>query len=189
MAKFEIGHPLTMGHEGGYANNKADTGGETYKGISRVWNPLWPGWRAVDAAKKQTGVVAMLDQILGNNAELQADVLKFYKLNYWDANRLDAVFDQDLASKLYDITVNMGVKRAALIWQEALNLTNVNGRAYPDTAMDGVVGVQTVTLTNAHPRPKLLLQVVKGLQAERYINIMRNNPTQEVFALSWFTRV
>jgi lysozyme family protein len=189
MAKFELAYDLMMGHEGGYANNPADTGGMTYKGIARNFNPGWGGWAAVDAARKQSGVASILDKILGSNAELQADVLKFYKLNYWDVNRLDAVFDQELANKLFDIGVNMGVKKAALMWQEALNLTNQNGRAYADTAIDGIVGSQTITLTNAHFRPKLLLLLLKGLQSERYINIMRNNPTQEVFAQSWFSRV
>ena len=35
MANFHIGHSVTMGNEGGYANNPADRGGETWMGISR----------------------------------------------------------------------------------------------------------------------------------------------------------
>ncbi|GAB3783244.1 putative peptidoglycan-binding domain-containing protein [Spirosoma horti] len=189
MANFEIGYPITSGHEGGYANNKLDTGGETYAGISRVWNPDWPGWKIVDAAKKQTSDVDQIDAILARNEDLQADIAKFYKQNYWDVNRLDALTNQAIANKLYDVGVNMGVGRASRMLQEALNLTNNNGRSYPDMVIDGIVGPKTVTYTNSHPRPGLLLGVLKALQGERYLNIMRNNPPQEAFAASWFSRV
>ncbi len=178
-----------MGHEGGYANNPLDTGGETYKGIARNFNPGWGGWHKVDQAKKQTGVVAQLDRLLSADKALQLEVQKFYKLNYWDVNRLDLIDSQVLGDKLFDIGVNMGVKRAALMLQQALNLTNVNGRAYRDIAEDGVIGPETLSLTDTHPRPALLLKVINALQAERYLNIMRNNPTQETFANSWFSRV
>ena len=30
--------------EGGYVNDKDDAGGETYRGISRKYNPTWQGW-------------------------------------------------------------------------------------------------------------------------------------------------
>lgn len=189
MANFSKAYTLTMGHEGGYANNPVDTGGETYKGIARNFNPMWYGWPVVDAVKKQTKDVASLNRILGSDTALQANVHAFYKTNYWNVNRLDNVTDQVLAEKLFDVGVNMGVGRASRMLQEALNLTNQNGRIYPDITIDGVVGPKTIELTNKHPRPGLLLNVIKALQGERYLNIMRNNASQEVFANTWFSRV
>ena len=38
--------------EGGYVNDKDDAGGETYRGISRKYNPTWQGWTMIDSYKK-----------------------------------------------------------------------------------------------------------------------------------------
>lgn len=189
MGQFAEAHLLTMGHEGGYANNKLDTGGETYKGISRVWNPNWKGWPVVDAAVATSKTVDQIDTTLEKNEALQANVLDFYKKNYWDVNRLDEILNQRLAEKLYDVGVNMGIKKAALILQEGLNLSNNNGRAYREITEDGIVGPVTLSLANKHPNPKTLYRVIQALQGERYLNIMRNKPSQETFANSWFSRV
>ena len=40
-------------NEGGYVNNIADKGQETFNGLSRVYNPDWEGWAKVDEAKKE----------------------------------------------------------------------------------------------------------------------------------------
>jgi len=189
MALFEKAYGITAGHEGGYAHNPADTGGETYSGISRKWNPAWPGWAKVDAVTQKTRDVKSIDRQLRSDAVLEEVIARFYRQNYWDTLRLSEVTSQVIAEKLYDISVNMGVRKAALILQEALNLTNQNGRAYPDISEDGQVGPTTLRMANNHPRDWLLLKVVQALQAERYLNIMRANGTQEVFAATWFSRV
>lgn len=189
MADFNKAFGLTMGHEGGFANNPNDKGGMTYKGIARNFHPDWVGWLTVDAALKQTKDVQFLNNLLGKDRELQLDVQDFYKREFWDVNRLDAFINQDIANELFDTGVNMYWKTGAKFLQEALNLTNMNGKAYQDITVDGIIGPVTVQLTNKHPRPKLLLAVLNALQGERYLNIMRNNPTQEEFAPSWFSRV
>ena len=49
---FDNAFAHTQTNEGGYANNKADLGGETYAGISRKYHPKWSGWAIVDELKK-----------------------------------------------------------------------------------------------------------------------------------------
>ena len=44
MANFKIAHEKTAANEGGYANNHADVGKETYRGIARKLHPKWQGW-------------------------------------------------------------------------------------------------------------------------------------------------
>lgn len=39
MADFQESFRIAMGHEGGYSKDPDDAGGETYKGISRKFNP------------------------------------------------------------------------------------------------------------------------------------------------------
>ncbi len=41
----------TLEFEGGYANDPADSGGETFRGISRRNWPQWEGWPLIDQAK------------------------------------------------------------------------------------------------------------------------------------------
>lgn len=53
MADFDKAYFRTCKFEGGYANDKNDSGGETYKGISRVHNPKWGGWKIIDSYKKK----------------------------------------------------------------------------------------------------------------------------------------
>lgn len=39
-------------HEGRYANLASDSGGETYCGIARNYQPNWDGWQEIDQAKE-----------------------------------------------------------------------------------------------------------------------------------------
>lgn len=188
MANFSTAFALTMGNEGGYANNPADKGGETYKGIARNFNPTWAGWVPIDDAKK-VWPVAKLDAYLSTNSGLQSRVVAFYKTNYWDVNQLDQVINQAIANELFDTGVNMGTGIAARMVQEALNLTNNNQRLYPDMLIDGAVGPKTLGLLNNHPRPSLIYKLLNVLQGERYLTIMRHAPAQEVFCASWLSRI
>lgn len=189
MADFKQAYKKTMSVEGGLANHPADKGGLTYMGITvRDW-PTWGGWVHINNARRQTGDTKVINRILAGNADLQAEVMKFYKREYWDVNKLDQIESQELAEELFDGGVNCGWKRAARWLQEALNLTNLNGASYPDMTVDGIVGPITLNRANNHKRPTLLLIILKALRGERYLEIMRNDPTQEVFANSWFSRL
>ncbi len=50
MANFTQAYNLTSAHEGGYVNDAIDRGGETYRGISRVYHSSWKGWSNIDAS-------------------------------------------------------------------------------------------------------------------------------------------
>ncbi len=189
MASFQIAHAITAGNEGGYANHPNDTGLETYAGISRKFNPQWKGWPLVDEAKQGNASASTINKRLAANPAVLPLVHSFYLANYWDANKLGQLTNQDIANKLYDVGVNMGIGRASRMLQEALNLTNANGRAYADIVVDGAIGPKTITTANGHPNQRVLLLVLDALQGERYLNIMRNAPSQEVFANTWFSRI
>lgn len=189
MADFLTAFKHTMTAEGGYANNPRDNGGETYKGIARKFNPGWRGWVKVDVAKRLTQSVAQLNELLGSDEALQADVQDFYKKNYWDVNRLDEVRNQAISCELFDTGVNMGVGVAARFLQEALNLSNRNGQLYADIAVDGKIGSATLATLNKHPNPTQLYKLLNIMQGERYLDILRKAPAQEVFATTWLNRV
>lgn len=187
MADFKTAYKITMAHEGGYANNPNDSGGETWKGIARKKHPDWPGWGVVDHYKNK--IKTGFPNTLATAPGLQAEVESFYKVVFWDYLKLDQIKDQRIANELFDTAVNMGQGVAALFIQRALNVSNRNGKDYPDLQVDGSVGGITVNAVNNHPRPDQLLKLLNTLQGAKYIAICEANPSQEIFLNSWLSRV
>lgn len=188
MSNFDQALAHVLKNEGGYVNDPADRGGETYKGIARRFHPDWPGWRVIDRARGKPGFPASLDE----NAALQRAVAALYRKLYWDPVGGDRIPDPDIGIELMDTAVNMGVRRAARFLQEGLNLLNRNQKSWPDLVVDGWVGAKSITAVGKCLRgrdgKRYLLKVLNTLQAERYLDIMRRNPTQERFARGWLNR-
>lgn len=188
MANFEKAFYKTLGHEGGYVNDKDDAGGETYMGVSRVYNPTWTGWDLIDDLKGKPGFPRILD----DNDAIQNAVQEFYELRYWDENRLDDVESQAVAEEMFDTGVNMGISRAAKYLQEALNYLNRNESMYKDLVTDGKVGNMTLKALQTvldKGDEAILLKIMNVLQGMHYINYMKKSPTQEKYARGWFKRV
>lgn len=119
MANFETAFKRTAAFEGGYVNDKDDSGGETYKGISRNNNSGWAGWKIIDIAKKQSNFPKSLD----SNEELQQLVYQQYRQAYWAPLRADDISNQAVANDLYDTGVNMGVKTSIKLAQRQWGMT------------------------------------------------------------------
>jgi lysozyme family protein len=189
MADFKQGYRVVRANEGGYANDPADRGGETYKGISRNNFPNWQGWNYVDKATQVTKNEERINLILEAQPELQKLVLQFYKVVFWDALRLDDIVNQEIGTEVFDTSVNMGKEVGANFLQSALNLHNNNQKEYPDIQVDGDIGPITIDLMNKHTRPKEVLKTLNILQGARYIEICKSNPKMEKFYRSWLSRV
>lgn len=194
MAQFSNAFEKTMGNEGGYSNHAADKGGETYKGIARKIHPTWDGWATIDALKPSEGVNRAFKDKLDADNELQEKVGAFYKKNFWNPVKGDDIPNQELADKLFDLGVNMGTGTVVKFLQESLNLLNRNQKNYPDIEVDGGFGSVTLKTINSfleleNSNPSYLLKSISLLQGKRYIDIMRNDPTQKVFCRGWLNRV
>ncbi|MCJ8208651.1 hypothetical protein MUY27_02960 [Mucilaginibacter sp. RS28] len=189
MADFQIANGKTKLIEGELADSPSDRGGLTYRGIASNFWPNWPGWGTIRTVLEKTKHdIPAANKLLRSDQKLQALVDAFYKQNFWDVFKLDLVTDQDIANEIYDTAVNMGVAIAAKFLQRALNLANRNQKLYPDLAVDGIIGTKTISALNSNPNKKLILKLLNGLQIARYISIMENNPTQEIYAESWLSR-
>jgi len=131
MAKFEPAIKKVLQHEGGYVNSIHDPGGETNFGISKRAHP------DVDIA----------------NLTLEG-AKKIYYDEYWEKYGYDYLRSQKLANKLFDISVNVGTKRAHSQFQIATNfLTRHNTPEIltPVTdivKVDGWVGKNTAAAAN-----------------------------------------
>lgn len=190
MAQLKFSFSLVMANEGAYANDPDDTGGETYKGISRNNFPASEIWPRIDAIKKRVGPnVTKINSEASSDVALQNMVVSFYDRFFWKPLNLDNIKDQKLATELFDTGVNMGVGVAASFLQQALNINNNDGRTYQDVPETANVGPLTTKLCNEHPRPNELFKTLNVLQGARYISICRNNPKMEKFWRSWLSRV
>lgn len=147
MANFDKYYPTLEHHEGGYASAEAaakikDTGGETYKGIARNYNPSWAGWKIIDEYKRVHGTPKWNSTIPID--ELNKMVKQYAKSAYWDTLKLDSVKNQSIAQFIYDFGFNSGRATPVLIVQRLLKLP-----------VDGKMGMQTISQINKAPQQNL----------------------------------
>ena len=102
MSKFDISFKHLMKHEGGYVNDPKDPGGETKYGISKRSYPK------VDI----------------KNLTID-DAKDIYYNDYWLGNKVNTIVES-LQSIYFDMSVNMGRRRAVKILQAAANNKNSN---------------------------------------------------------------
>lgn len=113
MADFTKAITKVLKKEGGYSNNPADRGGETYKGIARKYHKDNYVWVLIDRLKDECGGVnTKFKNKLNLNTQIDAEVRKIYKSNYWDKFKLDTVPNQKVAEQIFDDAVNRGVSAA-----------------------------------------------------------------------------
>lgn len=156
MADFEKAVEKTLGEEGGYVNDPKDRGGETKFGISKRQYPN------VDI----------------ENLTLEK-AISIYRRDYW--GKYGEVKSQEIAEKLFDISVNAGCATANKIAQRALNRCGAN------ILVDGVMGKVTLGTINVFP-PDLMLSHIRLEQIRHYISIVDNLPSQIAFLKGWIKR-
>ena len=158
MADFEQAFQFVLLHEGGYANDPSDPGGETKYGISKRSYPK-------------------LD--IKNLTVQQA--ARIYERDFWEKIQGDKIQNQTLANKLFDLAVNMGAIRAIRILQEACGLCGL-----PLTE-NGLMGASTLTVINMCNSGALLAEF-KALAAEYYHNLAHEHPALQRFLGGWLKR-
>ena len=189
MTPFDQAFDNTMAHEGGYSNITGDASGETYRGVSRVWWPLWEGWLIVDDWKAGIIDKATLDMTL------DAEVRRFYKMQFWDRFQGDkvAAISASVAIELFDTAVNIGVSAAVRFLQTALNMQNQYGKVYADMSVDGKLGQNTILTLQRYltsqpgSREENELILLNCMNGEQYI-YYKQNAQHERFR-GWFKRV
>lgn len=179
--------------EGGYIDDPEDAGGETYKGISRVYNPSWSGWEKIDRIKERYGGGdCLIPTLMATDTELLQDVSSFYKTLYWDRFQGDRIPLQEVAEELFDISVQMGIHKAVLFLQESLNLLNRNQTTCPDIVEDGILGPKTLKALQTYLQKDhagYLLKLLNLLQGIHYMKYMKKVPAQEKYARGWLKRI
>lgn len=184
MIRFDEAFENTIKWEGKYSNDKYDTGGETYMGISRVHHPDWNGWKIIDKNRNEGMGLDGHDILLS--------VKDFYKKNYWDKIKGDELIDQKIANKVFDVAVNMGIGTSIKFLQTGLNILNRCQKLYQNISIDGKIGNKTIEALKYYLRNDKnihLLKIINILQGNKYIRIVQNNKTQDKFIRGWLKRV
>jgi lysozyme family protein len=156
--RFAAAVGVVLVHEGGYVNNPADPGGETKYGISKR---AYPELDIASLTREQAAEI--------------------YYRDWWDKYRYGDVKDQDVATKVFDLSVNMGPATAHRLLQEALVFLD-----YP-VEIDGIIGPQTIAAANKAD-PRRLLQVLRWLAAHHYYRIAAQRPQSRAFLIGWLNR-
>jgi lysozyme family protein len=167
--------PVTLRFEGGYANVPGDRGGETYQGISRRFNPDWPGWTILDRYKPLTRG----DMV--NDTGLKIAVADLYFDKYFQKNQFHKFRFVLPALMGFDFAVHGGYNPEGL--QNVLNT-----RFGQNLKTDGIIGDVTLTALNAIDPVQLSHAILDWRKAHLY-GIIEKNPSQEKFLNGWENRL
>jgi len=162
MSGFYQALPVTLRFEGGGADNPADPGGRTMKGITQAVFNAWLGANG----KPARDVWTITD----------AEVELIYHHNYWLPAKCEAL-PWPVSLCHFDASVNHGLAGAAKILQRAVGVP-----------ADGNVGPQTLAAVAALPLPTLVGRMLWE-RLDYYERICLGRPASRVFLLAWVSRV
>lgn len=176
MANFNEAIKTILAHEGGLVNNSNDPGGITNFGVSLRF-------------LKSTG---QLDYDFDGDGSIDtddikcitvADASKIYKDQWWDKYGYERIKSDAIASKLFDMSINMGQQQAVKLVQSACKLLSPTA----DLIIDGILGNKTADVINSLNSDELL-RVIRDDQATFYKALIKRNPKLAVFEKGWMSR-
>lgn len=188
MMSFENALEHMLEFEGGYVNDPDDSGGETFRGISRRNWPAWAGWDLIDNVKARGARTArLIDAALAQDAEMESLVAEFYRREFWRPWERHGLPER-LTAKLFDTAVNMGAGRAAKLLQTAVNALGPVVRL----VVDGAIGPRTLDalglILDTPAGEGRVLAAYAEAQADHYRAIVRGKPSQEKYLKGWLRR-
>lgn len=179
MSTFEKAIGLLLQHEGGCVNNPNDPGGVTNYGVSLRFlqeQPLTVGDFDHDGDVDAEDIKNMSVE----------DAKTVYRTVWWDKYRYGMINDQTIATKVFDLSVNMGAKRAHMLLQEAMN------KAFSlRLTVDGLIGNATFSTLNAihdGDQEQTLITAYCNEAFGFYQRLIAAKPSLKVFENGWKNR-
>lgn len=144
--------------EGGTNIDPVDRGGFTRYGISQK---QYPNVNIVQLTKGQARDI--------------------YKYDYWLVNKCDK-FEKDVATVLFDTSVNCGVGSAARWLQMTLNAKG------GQLTVDGHIGDKTIAASKKVTDRVMIMGIV-AYRLKRYSSLLQKHPEQKKYIRGWIERV
>lgn len=177
MTAFDRALAHTLGIEGGFSDDPADSGGATRYGITE------------DVARRHgySGPMGVLPLAVAK---------EIYRRSFWDLLQLDlvAAISEPIALELFDTAVNMGPTFATNSLRRCLNVFNRNQVDYADIPTEGLVDVPTLKALHAFFSKRgdtgktVLLRALNALQGAHYILLAERRSKDEKFVYGWFNQ-
>lgn len=177
MTKFEKALEFVLAHEGGLSENPSDSGGVTNFGISlRFLREVLP------EKLRRYGIFGDVnEETIRHLTPGQAKLI--YHEEFWECNRFDEIFPQDLCAYCFDMVVNHGAAQAIKLIQRATWAYHFT-RYY--IREDGVIGNETLDALNGIGDD--LLPVLVGIRAEFFRHLSAIRPKDEHNLDGWLNR-
>lgn len=166
MASFDLAIGTVLKNEGGLENNPSDPGGITNYGISlRFLQTIHPESTAQDIRDMT-----------------ESKATQIYETQFWERYKYNMIADQKLATKVFDLCVNMGAIPANQCLQRAVFATS-----HRAIDQDGVLGPNSLFAIN-NSAADCVLAALKSEAAGHYRCIIQANPKLKIFEKGWLTR-
>lgn len=162
-------------NEGGYVDHKADPGGATNHGVSL---------RFLKTIGKNGDINS--DGII-NKKDIKVmkvgDAKKIYLKHWWNNYRYGRIKDSSIATKVLDMSINIGPYHSHCILQKSAN------DAGAKLLVDGILGYKTIRYINSYKyKNKMNTYIIVNL-SKYYLNLYSNDKKNRVhFILGWLKR-
>ena len=166
MADYEKAIRIVLKHEGGYTEDHA---GATNFGVTL---------RSLDIDIDLDGDIDA-DDIRAMDID---DAIAFYKRRWWDQYGYQRISDDDVATKVFDLAINMGARQAAKLVQRALRACGKK-----DIKDDGVLGPISYQAIESIPSDRLVA-CIRSEAAGFYRRLVVNKPKYKKFLEGWLNR-
>lgn len=160
--------------EGGYVDNKDDSGGPTKYGITE-----------------------MVARNYGYNGDMKdlsrRTAYNIYSDIYWSSVKADVLLglSERIAFEVVDTGINCGVERTSVFLQRCLNVFNNRGKYYDDIDCDGVIGPATLHALSQYLIKRdenILVVALNSLQGAYYIKLAERREKDEAFIQGWISK-
>lgn len=168
---------IVLKHEGNFCDLKEDKGGATKYGISlRLLKS-----QGIDIDLDGHINVDDIKKLTPENAE------EIYHRLWWEKYDYDKIKNFRIASRIFDLAVNMGAIQAHKLVQRAINSVSTQ-----KVRIDGIFGIKTFNsinfIENAGGSETFYNAIIKNA-GNFYSSLVKSNPSLKIFYKGWINRL
>lgn len=172
MTDYKLYVPFVLGWEGGYANDKDDKGGETWKGITfATYKSLC--YKVYGCEPSKQHFLSLSDDAVGL-------MIKYF----WDVSTSNnRIKSQKVAEAITSWAWGSGMQTGCMWFQQMLNKEYNAG-----LQVDGNIGILSVKFINSLDADELFRKAI-AWRRDRFLTIVQRDATQRKWLQGWLNRL